>query len=90
MDSIFDEYGNLDIEDLIVSRPSFMKIMEDGRVSDEEEREQAIRVVNILREFEETANELQIRQMRELLAEMCVLMAAREIKHHQMTRPEQI
>ena len=84
MDSLFDEYGNLDIEELIVNRPSFMKIVEDGRVSDEEEREQALRVVHILREFERTANELQIGQMRELLAEMCVLMAAREIKRRQI------
>lgn len=83
MNSIFDKYGNLNIEELIVNQPSFLKIMEDGKVTDEEIREQSSRVESLLRSFEKSATHAQIEQIRELLAEMSVLLAARELQQHQ-------
>ena len=83
MNRIFDEYGNLNIEDLIVNQPSFTKIMEDGIVTEEEIREQSKRVEKLLRSFEQNASDSQIEQMKELLAQMSVLLAARELLNRQ-------
>lgn len=83
MNGIFDEYGNLNIEDLIVNQPSFIKIMEDGIVTEEEIKEQSKRVEKLLRSFEQNASDSQIEQMKELLAQMSVLLAARELLNRQ-------
>lgn len=83
MNRIFDEYGNLNIEDLIVNQPSFIKIMEDGIVTEEEIKEQSKRVEKLLRSFEQNASDSQIEQMKELLAQMSVLLAARELLNRQ-------
>lgn len=83
MNGIFDEYGNLNIEDLIVNQPSFIKIMEDGIVTEEEIKEQSKRVEKLLRSFEQNASDSQIEQMKGLLAQMSVLLAARELLNRQ-------
>ncbi len=75
MTSIFDQYSHLNIDDIIVEHPSFLKIMEDGVVTEEEIQEQSERVTSLLHKFEETATEEQIELMREILAELCVLVA---------------
>lgn len=75
MTSIFDQYNHLNIDDIIVEHPSFLKIMEDGVVTEEEIQEQSERVTSLLHKFEETATEEQIELMREILAELCVLVA---------------
>lgn len=75
MTSIFDQYSHLNIDDIIVEHPSFLKIMEDGIVTEEEIQEQSERVTSLLHKFEETATEEQIELMREILAELCVLVA---------------
>lgn len=85
MNRIFDEYGNLNIEDLIVNQPSFIKIMEDGIVTEEEIKEQSKRVEKLLRSFEQNASDSQIEQMKGLLAQMSVLLAARELLNRQNT-----
>lgn len=77
MNSLFDQYGNLNIDDLIAERPSFQKIMEDGIVTPEEVQEQSNRVSSLLHKFEESATPDQIEQMREILAELSVLVAIR-------------
>lgn len=90
MNSIFDKYGNLNIEELIVNQPSFLKIMEDGKVTDEEIREQTLRVESLLRSLEKTATQAQIEQIREMLAELSVLLAARELQQrHNIESKEQ-
>ena len=81
--TIFDEYGNLNIEDLIMNQPSFIKIMEDGIVTEEEIKEQSKRVEKLLRSFEQSASDSQIEQIRELLAQMSVLLAARDLHNRQ-------
>ena len=80
MTSLFDQYGNLNIDDLIVEQPSFRKIMEDGVVTQDEISEQSLHVSNLLHNFEKSANPAQIEQMREILAELSVLVAIRDMK----------
>lgn len=73
--NLFDQYGNLNIDDLIAEQPSFQKIMADGIVTPEEIQNQSVRVKTLLQNFEQTATPEQINQMREILAELSVLVA---------------
>ena len=75
MKTFFDESGGLNIDDLILQQPSFQKIMEDGIVTEEELAEQKDRVIAILKKLEQNSTSEQIDQVRELLAEISVLVA---------------
>ena len=75
MNTFFDESGGLNIDNLILQQPSFLKIMEDGVVTDEEIAEQRERVIALLKDFEKTSTPEQIEKVRELLAEISVLIA---------------
>ena len=75
MKTFFDESGGLNIDDLILQQPSFQKIMEDGIVTEEELAEQKNRVIAILKKLEKNSTSEQIDQVRELLAEISVLVA---------------
>ena len=75
MNTFFDESGGLNIDDLILQQPSFQKIMEDGIVTEEELAEQKDRVIILLKKFEQNSTPEQIDQVRELLAEISVLIA---------------
>ena len=75
MSTFFDESGALNIDDLILQQPSFKKIMEDGVVTDEELAEQKERVIALLKKLEQNSTPEQIDQVRELLAEISVLVA---------------
>lgn len=75
MNTFFDESGTLNIDDLIIQQPSFQKIMEDGVVTDEELVEQKERVIVLLKKLEHSLTPEQIDQVRELLAEISVLVA---------------
>lgn len=75
MSTFFDESGALNIDDLILQQPSFKKIMEDGVVTDEELAEQKERVIALLKKLEQNSTPEQIDQVRELLAEISVLIA---------------
>jgi hypothetical protein len=75
MNTFFDESGGLNIDDLILQQPSFQKIMEDGIVTEEEIAEQKNRVIAILKKLEKNFTSEQIDQVRELLAEISVLVA---------------
>ena len=79
MNTFFDESGILNIDDLILEQPSFKKIMEDGVVTDEELAEQKERVIALLKKLEQSLTSEQIDQVRELLAEISVLVAVRNI-----------
>jgi hypothetical protein len=78
MSTFFDESGALNIDDLILQQPSFKKIMEDGVVTDEELAEQKERVIALLKKLEQNSTPEQIDQVRELLAEISVLVAIRQ------------
>ena len=75
MNTFFDETGTLNIDDLILQQPSFKRIMEDGVVTEEELVEQKERVITLLKNFEQHSTPEQIDQVRELLAEISVLVA---------------
>lgn len=80
MNTFFDESGTLNIDDLILQQPSFRKIMEDGVVTEDEITEQKERVVALLRKFEQSSTPEQIDKVREILAEISVLIAVREFQ----------
>ena len=75
MNSLFDKYGNLNIDDLIAEQVSFQKIIEDGIVTSDEVLEQSNRVSVLLHKFEATATTEQINDIRQILAELSVLVA---------------
>ena len=79
MNAFFDESGTLNIDELILQQPSFLKIMEDGVVTEEEIKEQRERVTNLLKKLENSLSPEQIDQVRELLAEISVLVAIQNI-----------
>ena len=79
MNTFFDESGTLNIDDLIIQQSSFKKIMEDGVVTEEELTEQKERVIALLKKFEQNSTPEQIDQVRELLAEISVLVAVRNV-----------
>lgn len=78
MNTFFDESGGLNIDDLILQQPSFKKIMEDGVVTEEELTEQKERVIALLKKFEQNSTPEQIDQVRELLAEISVLVSIKQ------------
>lgn len=80
MNTFFDNNGMLNIDELIVEQPSFIKIMEDGVVTEEELQEQSKRVESILKDIENTASSETIEKVRHLLAEMSVLVAIKQIQ----------
>lgn len=84
MNTFFDGEGILNIDDLILEQPSFQRIMEDGIVTEAELDEQSQMVIACLKAFEKTASPEQIDQVRELLAEISVLVATRQIFEKQM------
>lgn len=83
MNTFFDETGSLNLDELILNQPSFRQIMEDGIVTSEELTEQGLRVTNLLKQMEQSLSPAQIDQVRELLAEISVLVAARGIYEKQ-------
>lgn len=83
MKTFFDEDGNLDIDELIIEQPSFLKMIEDGVVTEDELQVQSRRVIACLKVFETSATEEQIDCVRELLAEISVLIAARNLYEKQ-------
>lgn len=86
MDTLFDPYGNLNIDELIAEQPSFQKIMADKTVTPEEIQVQADHVAALLHDFEKTASPDQIELMRKILAELSVLVAVNDyIKSSQTT-----
>ena len=80
MKSLLDKYGNLNIEDIVVNQPSFKRVIEDGIITEEEIEEQSQRVVNKIKEIEAIATPEVKEKMRELLAEMSVLVAISNLK----------
>lgn len=79
MESFFDEAGNLNINDLILQQPMYVKIMEDGVVTEEELSEQKERVSSLLKQLEKNSSSEQIKIVRELLAELSVLIVISNI-----------
>lgn len=77
--TFFDETGLLNIDDIILQQPSFQKIIADGIITEEELTEQSNRVIAILKSLERDLSSEQVEKVRELLAEISVLIAARDM-----------
>ena len=71
----FNEDGSLSINRTIMSQPSFMRIMEDEVVTDDELREQSNRVVGLFRQVEDSFTDEQKKLVRDLIVESNVLNA---------------
>lgn len=84
MSCLFDKYGNLNIEEIIANNSSFLKIIEDGRVTVDELNNQSSKVKKLLNEAESSFNDVQLSLIKEILAELCVLLATREIYNSQI------
>lgn len=69
----FDEDGGLNINQTIMSQRSYLKIMNDGVVTEEELEQQSELVMSIFRKIEDTFNEEQKALVQSLLVETNVL-----------------
>lgn len=78
----FNEDGSLKINETIMEQPSFLKIMEDGKVTVEEIEEQSERVMALFHKIEDTFTEEQKLLVRDLIVESNVLNAI--FKQHGM------
>lgn len=69
----FNEDGSLKINETIMNQPSFIKIMEDGKVTVEEIEEQSERVMALFHKIEDTFTEEHKFLVRDLIVESNVL-----------------
>lgn len=71
----FNEDGSLRINETIMSQPSFLKIMEDGIVTEQEVDAQSQKVVNLFHRVEDELTDNQKELVQALLVESHVLNA---------------
>jgi hypothetical protein len=71
----FDSEGSLNINELIVNHPSYIKILEDNVVTDEELKSQSDIVLELFKKIESVCNDEQKMLIKELLIETNVLNA---------------
>lgn len=76
MQTLFDENGLLNIADIVSTHPSYLAIMEDGIVTDQELKAQADATIASLRKLQTLCNEEQQNAILEAISEMSVLFAA--------------
>lgn len=75
----FNQNGILNIDEAILNKESFKKIMEDGIVSEEEIKEQSEKVIGLFKDIENKFSEEQLRDIKDLFAETSVLYAVYNI-----------
>ena len=75
----FNQNGILNIDEAIMNKESFKKIMADGTVTEDEIKEQSDKVVGLFQEIEKKYSEEQLRGIKDLLAETSVLYAVYNI-----------
>lgn len=71
----FDSEGSLNINELIANHPSYIKILEDNVVTDEELKSQSDIVLELFKKIESVCNDEQKMLIKELLIETNVLNA---------------
>lgn len=76
METLFDANGLLNIADIISNHPSYIKIMEDGIVTDQELKAQANATIESLRKVQGLCNEEQQLAILNAISEIGVLFAA--------------
>lgn len=72
-DVFFTEDGLLNINKTIMSQPSYIKIMNDGVVTEEELDAQSKTVISLFREIDNTFNEEQKRLVERVIVESSIL-----------------
>ena len=72
----FNEEGILNIDEMVVNNASFKNIMEDGVITEEEIKVQSDKVIAILYDMERKYSEEQLKEIKKLLVESCVLYTA--------------
>lgn len=75
----FNQNGILNIDEAILNKESFKKIMEDGIVTEEEIKEQSEKVIGLFKDIENKFSEDQLQDIKDLLAETSVLYAVYNI-----------
>ncbi|MBR2165440.1 MAG: hypothetical protein IJ915_02710 [Paludibacteraceae bacterium] len=83
MNKFFDESGSLNMDELIMERPSFQQLMADGVVTDEKIEEQGQRVKDMILQMEPNFTPEQMDQIYDLVAEMSVLLTLAAISDQQ-------
>lgn len=83
MNTFFNNDGILNLDETVMERASFKKIMEDGIVTDEELLQQADQVVALLHRIEDTCTAEQSALVKEMLSELSVLYAVYHYKELQ-------
>lgn len=74
MNKFFNESGSLNMDELIMERPSFQHLMEDGVVTDEKIEEQGLHVKDLIQNMEPNFTSEQMDQIYDLVAEVSVLL----------------
>ena len=75
----FNQNGILNIDEAILNKESFKKIIEDCIVTEEEIKEQSEKVIGLFKDIENKFSEDQLRDIKDLLAETSVLYAVYNI-----------
>ena len=75
----FNQNGILNIDEAILNKEFFKKIIEDGIVTEEEIKEQSEKVIGLFKDIENKFSEDQLRDIKDLLAETSVLYAVYNI-----------
>ena len=83
MKKFFDESGSLNMDELIMERPSFQQLMADGVVTDEKIEEQGQRVKDMILQMEPNFTPEQMDQIHDLVAEVSVLLTLAAISDQQ-------
>ena len=79
MSKFFNESGSLNMDELIMERPSFQEIMADGVVTDEKIEAQGQRIKDLIQKMDSNFTPEQKEQIYELVAEFSVLLTAASI-----------
>ena len=61
----FNQNGILNIDEAIMNKESFKKIMADGTVTEDEIKEQSDKVVGLFQEIEKKYSEEQLREIKD-------------------------
>lgn len=83
MNTFFNIDGVLNLDETIMEKDSFRKIMEDGIVTDDEILLQANHITSLLHRIEEICTPEQVTLVNETLAELSVLYAVYHYKELQ-------
>lgn len=79
MNTIFDENGLLNLADIVTNHPSYLQIMADGVVTDEELKEQSERTIKALHKVQDICTPEQQSAIMDAISEMSVLFATYHI-----------